>query len=65
MGSMNERAVVVPPLADQLRMVRVLDDFNTDTSNLVKLFEKKIVAMDQLKESLLRKAFHAGDLVTA
>jgi type I restriction enzyme, S subunit len=52
---------VIPPLAEQRRLVAVLDELLDSTQDLARLYERKLIALEALKKSLLHKAF-AGEL---
>lgn len=50
-----------PALVEQTRIASLLDSLWTMTTNLTALYHQKLAALDALKQSLLRQAFH-GDL---
>lgn len=46
-----------PPLADQIKIADALDNLKVDTQRLAAIYERKIAALDELKKSLLHRAF--------
>lgn len=54
----------IPPHNEQLEIVECLDLIVTETQRLEKIYQKKITALDELKQSLLQKAFR-GELTQA
>jgi len=62
--SLNQQAltslpVVLPPLAEQKVISKKLDAFSVETKKLEKIYEQKLADLDELKKSVLSKAFHA------
>ena len=57
------RNIKVPriPLSEQGKAVTVLDDLSTETQRLETIYQQKLAALAELKQSLLQKAF-AGEL---
>ncbi|HPW59926.1 MAG TPA: restriction endonuclease subunit S, partial [Candidatus Rifleibacterium sp.] len=51
----------IPPIARQHEIVNELLAISTETQRLEMLYEKKLVALDELKKSLLHRAF-SGEL---
>ena len=51
------QVVKVPLLPEQQRIVAKLDSFTTGTEQLKAIYEQKLVALDELKKSLLHQAF--------
>ena len=51
----------LPPLSEQKRIVASLDDVSNATQRLKAIYQKKLGALHELKQSLLQKAF-AGEL---
>ena len=49
------------PLAEQQRIVGILDSLSEDTKRLTRLYEEKLAALEALKKSLLHRAF-TGEL---
>ena len=60
-GSMEARVVPIPPLEDQAKIVAQLDDLAAETQRLESIYQQKLNALDELKKSLLHRAFN-GDL---
>jgi type I restriction enzyme S subunit len=56
-GSMESRAVPIPPLKEQSSIVALLDNLTKETERLASLYERKLAALEALKESLLHQAF--------
>ena len=52
-----------PPLKDQQTIVRQLDALRAETQKLEAVYQQKIVDLEELKKSILQKAF-AGELKT-
>lgn len=53
--------ISIPPLKDQQTIVRQLDTLRAETQKLEALYQKKIEDLEELKKSILQKAF-AGEL---
>ena len=53
--------VSVPPLPEQKEIVKKLDALSEETKRLELIYQKKLDALSELKQSLLKKAF-AGEL---
>ena len=53
--------IPVPPLAEQQRIVDLLDSLHEETHRLARLYERKHAALEALKKSLLHQAF-TGEL---
>ena len=51
----------IPPVNEQTNIAAIIDEAHTSCSAIVKAFETKIQAIDDLRQSLLQKAF-AGEL---
>lgn len=49
--------IPAPPLEEQLAVVERLDDLSEATEHLRELYERKLTALDELKQSLLHQAF--------
>ena len=49
--------VTVPPFATQLAIAHTLDDLRAETQRLESLYQRKLAALDELKKSLLHRAF--------
>ena len=52
--------IPVPPLAEQQRIVGLLDALSEETQRLARLYERKHAALAALKKSLLHQAFSGG-----
>ncbi len=62
-GSMESRTVPIAPLEKQKRIIRELEKLRSETKKLEFHYRKKIDDLDELKKSVLQKAF-SGELVT-
>ncbi len=51
----------IPPLPEQKRIVKKLDVVSTETKKLEAIYQRKITCLDELKKSILQKAFN-GEL---
>lgn len=49
--------VCVPSRSEQIRIVDQLSDLNTEAQRLESIYQRKIAALDELKQSLLHQAF--------
>ncbi len=58
---MQSIKLFLPPIADQLGMAAKFDAMSEETKRLLRLYERKIAALDELKKAVLHKAF-AGEL---
>jgi type I restriction enzyme S subunit len=47
----------LPPVAEQLKIIRMVDDLREETQRLESLYQRKLAALDALKQSLLHQAF--------
>ena len=47
----------LPPVAEQVKIIRMVDDLREETQRLARLYERKLAALDALKKSLLHRAF--------
>ena len=56
--------IPLPPLAEQRRIVSVLDTLRTETQKLELTYRQKIADLEELKKSILHKAFN-GELMEA
>ena len=52
---------MLPPLSDQESIANTLNDLLANTQRLEEIYEEKLTALDELKKSLLHRAF-SGDL---
>lgn len=56
-GNLREIPVPVPPLSVQSRLTKAALDVELETQRLVSIYERKLAALDALKQSLLHQAF--------
>lgn len=63
-GQLKTVMVNFPSLSAQHTIVRQLDALRAETQRLEALYQKKLTDLDELKKSILQKAF-AGELTTA
>lgn len=56
-SSVAELIVPLPPLSDQKRIVDSLNTMEAETQHLESLYQRKLAALDALKQSLLHQAF--------
>jgi type I restriction enzyme, S subunit len=61
MGTFENERFPLPSVTEQQSMVAELDGLNRETQRLVSVYERKLVALEDLKKSLLHRAF-AGEL---
>ncbi|MCP9916320.1 restriction endonuclease subunit S [Cyanobium sp. ATX 6F1] len=54
-------SIALPSLAEQQRIVSLLDALATETQRLTQIYERKLAALEALKKSLLHQAF-SGEL---
>jgi type I restriction enzyme S subunit len=57
LGYLRTFPIAVPPLEQQLAIVRELDDLLAETDRLEGIYSRKLAALDELKQSLLNQAF--------
>lgn len=50
----------LPPMSEQLAIIEKVDSLREDTLRLSSLFERKLAALEALKQSLLRQAFNGN-----
>jgi type I restriction enzyme S subunit len=56
-SKLGQALIPVAPLADQRRIVDELDELAIETQRLASLYQRKLAALDDLKNSLLHQAF--------
>ena len=56
-SKLKDITIPLPPLIEQSRIVSYLDAINNETQLLAAFYERKLIALEELKESLLRQAF--------
>jgi type I restriction enzyme S subunit len=61
---LKKMPVYLPSLEDQQTIVRQLDVLRAETQRLEAVYQKKIADLEELKKSILQKAF-AGELTGA
>ncbi len=59
--SLKNIIIPLPPLSEQKRIVNHLDKLSAESEQLKSIYQQKITALDELKKSILKKAFE-GDL---
>ena len=59
---MSEIEIPLPPIPEQRRIVRQLEAFRAETQKLEAVYQKKIANLEELKKSVLQKAFR-GEIV--
>ena len=47
----------VPPINEQKNIIQMIDSFRAETQRLESLYQRKLAALDELKQSLLHQAF--------
>jgi type I restriction enzyme S subunit len=60
---LDEVKIPIPPLPEQQRIVAKLDQLKNQTQALTAVYQQKLAALQELKQSLLHKAF-TGELST-
>lgn len=56
-GSMEARLIPLPPIAEQQSIVQKLDALSSETKKLEAIYRKKLEDLEELKKSILQKAF--------
>jgi type I restriction enzyme S subunit len=64
MGIIKELPIVLPPLDEQRRLIVTLAELRRESTRLQGVYTQKLAAIDELKQSILQKAF-AGELTAA
>jgi len=57
LGYLRSFSIIVPSGAKQAAIVYALDDLSTETNRLEEIYKQKSIALDELKKSLLHRAF--------
>ncbi|MBP7670739.1 restriction endonuclease subunit S [Candidatus Gracilibacteria bacterium] len=60
-GMIENLMINLPPLHDQKRIVARLDELSAETKKLEAIYKQKLAAIEELKKSILQKAF-SGEL---
>ena len=63
-GSMEDREILLPPLNQQKQIVKNLNYLKTETKKLEAFYTQKIADLEEMKKSILEKAFK-GELTCA
>lgn len=61
MGIIRSLPVRLPSLAEQAQIVSSIEQFRAQVSNIESIYQQKLTALAELKQSLLQKAF-SGEL---
>ena len=61
-GILNDLRLPVPPIAVQRKAMAKADDLLAETQRLESIYKQKLAALDELKKSLLHRAFN-GELI--
>jgi len=61
LGYLRDFKIKIPELSEQKSIVKKLDALSTETKKLEKIYEQKLADLEELKKSVLKKAF-AGEL---
>jgi type I restriction enzyme S subunit len=64
LGYLRSFEILLPPLKEQENIVQKLDALSTETKKLEAIYQQKINDLEELKKSVLQKAF-SGELKTA
>lgn len=57
MGLIKELPVMLPPIKVQAEIVKAANELRAETQRLESLYQRKLAALDELKQSLLHQAF--------
>ena len=60
MNAVLEFKIPLPPLPEQKRIVAKLDELSAETKKLSAIYQQKLAALEELKKSVLHKAFAGG-----
>ena len=61
LGMIQNMQILLPPLAEQRAIVEQLESLSAETGRLEEIYQLKVRGMEELKKSLLQRAF-AGEL---
>ena len=64
LGYLRSFPILIPPFKDQQTIVRQLDALRAETNRLEAIYQQKLLNLEELKKSVLQKAF-AGELKTS
>ncbi len=56
-GTLSHLVIPSPPLTQQAKIVRQIEEIGEETQRLASLYQRKLAALDELKKSLLHQAF--------
>ena len=59
--SLSDLVIAMPSLDEQNRITNKIDDLRTETQRLETIYRRKLAALNELKQSILQKAF-TGEL---
>ncbi len=59
LGYLRSFKIQLPPLLEQNGIVKKLNSLSVETRKLEKIYEQKLADLEELKKSILSKAFHA------
>lgn len=57
-GMIKDLEITLPSLAEQAAIVATVDSLRDEAENLVDIYQRKLTALDELKKSLLYRAFN-------
>ena len=61
LGFFRSLSIPLPELTEQIKVVEKIKEFHIETQKLEAIYQKKLLALEELKKSVLAKAF-AGEL---
>ena len=61
LGYLRAFPIPVPDASEQARVVRQMEEISTETDRLEEIYARKLAALEELKKSLLHRAF-SGEL---
>jgi type I restriction enzyme, S subunit len=62
--SLKDLKIPVPPLSEQKKIVESLDNLNNHVQSIIMKYKKELINLEELKKSILEKAFK-GELTSA